>query len=155
MRSRSFAILGIIAGAGCGGGAQLITGPDLLTYTATSQVTSNNPMRFSTTVTVTNGTTEAISFLPTCPIPRTVVYPTAARTGTPLWDSNTRNPAVNCATPTTVTLGAGKSVTYTLTATGAEALGASGTPGTYFLLDQVTLSGVSTAVSAGSLNLAR
>jgi hypothetical protein len=155
MRRKASAILGFIAVAGCGGGAHFITGPDLLTYTATSQVTANNPMRFSTTVTVTNGTTEAISFLPTCPIPRTVVYATAARTGTPLWDSNTRIPAINCATPVTLTLGAGKSVSYTLTATGAEALGAAGTPGTYFLLDEVTLSGVSTAVVAGSLNLAR
>jgi hypothetical protein len=72
-----------------------------------------------------------------------------------LWDSNTRIPAINCATPVTLTLGAGKSVSYTLTATGAEVLGAAGTPGTYFLLDEVTLSGVSTAVVAGSLNLAR
>lgn len=156
MRRKDFAILGVIAAiAGCSGGAQLITGPDLLTYTATSQVTSNNPMRFSTAVIVTNGTTEAISFLPTCPIPRTLVYSTAARTGTPLWDSNTRIPLILCATPTTVTLGAGKSVTYTLTATGSEALGASGTAGTYFLLDEVTLSGVITQISAGQLNLAR
>jgi hypothetical protein len=155
MRSKVVAVVGIIAaGAGCGGGAQLITGPDLLTYTATSQVTSNNPMRFSTTVTVTNGTTEAISFVPACPIPRTVVYSTAARTGTPLWDSNSRASTCMPALPS-VTLAAGKSVSYTLSATGSEALGASGTPGTYFLLDQVTLSGVSTAVSAGSLSLAR
>lgn len=155
MRRMAFAIIGFMAFAGCGGGAQLISGSDLLTYTATSQVTSNNPMRFSTTVTVTNPTTEAISFLPTCPIPRTLVFATAARTGTPLWDSNTRIPAILCPTPTTVTLSAGKSVTYTLTATGSEALGASGTAGTYFLLNEVTLSGVSTQISAGQLNLAR
>ena len=156
MRRKDFAVLGVVATiAGCGGGALLATGPDLLTYTATSQVTSNNPMRFSTTVTVTNGTTEAISFLPVCPIPRTLVYSNAARTGTPLWDSNSRIPAINCATPTTVTLGAGASVAYTLTATGSEALGAAGTAGTYYLTDEVTLSGVITQISAGQLNLAR
>jgi hypothetical protein len=156
MRRKDFAVVGIIATiAGCAGGSQLVTGPDLLTYTATSQVTSNNPMRFSTTVTVTNGTTEAISFLPVCPIPRTLVYSNTARTGTPLWDSNSRIPAINCATPTTVTLGAGKSVTYTLTATGSEALGAAGIAGTYYLMDEVTLSGVVTQISAGQVNLAR
>lgn len=155
MRGKVFAILGIIAaGAGCGGGAQLITGPDLLTYTATSQVTSNNPMRFSTTVTVTNGTTESISFVPACPIPRTLVYANANRTGTAIWDSNSRTSTCMPAFPS-VTLAAGKSVTYTLTATGSEALGASGAAGTYYLLDEVTLDGVSTQISAGQLNLAR
>jgi len=77
------------------------------------------------------------------------------RNGTPAWDSNTRTPAVNCATPTSVSLGAGKSVTYTLTATGAEALGASGAVGTYYLVDEVTLDGVATRVNAGEVNLAR
>jgi hypothetical protein len=60
-----------------------------------------------------------------------------------------------CAAPTTFTLGAGKSVSYTLTAAGAEALGASGTPGTYYLLDEVTLDGISILVDAGQLSLAR
>lgn len=156
MRSKVVAIVGIVAaGAGCGGGAHLISGPDLLTYTATSQVTSNNPMRFSTTVTVSNGTNGEISFLPACPIPRTLVYSNANRTGTPIWDSNTRIPAINCATPTTVKLGAGKSVSYTLTATGAEALGAATSAGTYYLLDEVTLDGIGITVVAGQLNLAR
>jgi len=155
MRGKVLTILGlIVAVGGCGGGAQLITGPDLLTYTATSQVTSNNPMRFSTTVTVTNETSQAISFQPVCPIPRTVVYSNAARTGTPVWDSNTRTPPPAC-TATAVSLAAGKSVTYTLTATGAEVLGASGAAGTYYLIDEVTLSGVSTPVNAGQVNLAR
>ncbi len=156
MRARNFVILTIVVGAvGCGGGAQLFVGPDLFTYSATSQVTSTNPMRFSTTVTVTNGTADAISFVPACPIPRTLVYSTAARNGTPIWDSNTRVPAILCTVPSSVTLGAGKSVTYTLTATGAEALGASGTAGTYFLVDEVTLDGLSTRVNAGELTLAR
>ena len=156
MRRTGLTILGIMAViTGCGGGAQLLAGPDLLTYTASSQVTSSNPMRFSSTVTVTNSTTESISFVPVCPIPRTLVYSNSARTGTPLWDSNSRIPAINCATPTAVTLGAGKSVTYTLTATGAEALGPSGTAGTYYLLNEVTLDGVSTQIVAGQLNLAR
>jgi hypothetical protein len=60
-----------------------------------------------------------------------------------------------CAAPTPITLGAGKSVTYTLTATGAEALGGSGTAGTYYLLDEVTLDGISTLVDAGQLSLTR
>jgi hypothetical protein len=84
-----------------------------------------------------------------------MVFSTAARTGTPVWDSNSRIPLIQCAAPTTFTLGAGKSVTYTLTATGAEALGASGTAGTYYLLNEVTLDGVSTRITAGQLNLAR
>jgi hypothetical protein len=155
MRRKAFAVLGFVAFAGCGGGAHLISGPDLLTYAATSQVTSNNPMRFSTTVTVTNGTNAEISFLPSCPSLRTVVFSNSSRTGTPIWDSNTRIPAINCATPTTVKLGAGKSVSYTLTATGAEALGASGSAGTYYLMDEVTLDGIAIAVIAGQVNLAR
>jgi hypothetical protein len=154
MRRKAFSILGFIAFAGCGGGANLISGPDLLTYSATSQVTSNNPMRFSTTVTVKNGTTESISFVPACPIPRTLVYANANRTGTVLWDSNSRTSVCMPVFPS-VTLAAGQSVTYTLTATGSEALGASGTAGTYYLLDEVTLDGVSTRISAGQLNLAR
>jgi hypothetical protein len=46
-------------------------------------------------------------------------------------------------------------VSYTLTATGSEALGASGAAGTYYLLNEVTLDGVSVRVNAGQLNLAR
>jgi hypothetical protein len=154
MSRKAFAVFGLMAFAGCGGGAQLISGPDLLTYAATSQVTSNNPMRFSTTVTVTNGTTESISFVTACPIPRTLVYANANRTGTAIWDSNSRASACIAAFPS-VTLTAGKSVSYTLTATGSEALGASGAAGTYYLLNEVTLDGVSVRVNAGQLNLAR
>lgn len=156
MRRSDFLVLGVTAAiTGCGGGAQLASGPDLLTYSATSQVTASNPMSFSTTVTVTNGNTESISYVPACPIPRTLVYANAAHSGTPLWDSNSRIPLILCAAPTTFTLGAGKSVSYTLTATGAEALGAAGTAGTYYLLDEVTLDDVSVLVDAGQLSLAR
>ena len=155
MSRKVVAVLGLMAFAGCGGGSHLISGPDLLTYTATSQVTSNNPMRFSTTVTVTNSTNAEVSFVPACPIPRTLVYSNANRTGTPIWDSNTRIPAINCAAPKTFSLGAGKSVSYTLTATGAEALGASGNAGTYYLMDEVTLDGIAIGVVAGQVNLAR
>lgn len=155
MRTKASMILGFMAVAGCGGGAHLISGPDLLTYSATSQVTSNNPMKFSTTVTVTNGTSAEVSFVPACPNPRTLVYSNANRTGTPIWDSNTRLPLLNCNTPSTLKLGAGKSVSYTLTATGAEALGASGSAGTYYLMDEVTLDGIGIAVVAGQVNLAR
>lgn len=155
MKKLNAAILGVaVASFGCGGGASIVTGPDLLTYTATSQVTSANPMRFSTTVTVANTTTESISFTPTCPVPRTLVYSTASRTGTPIWDSKIRTTFVSC-TPTPVTLTAGKSVTYTLTATGAEVLPTTATPGTYYLVDEVTLDGVPYRVNAGDLPLAR
>lgn len=143
-----------VVAAGCGGGAHLIIGPDLLNYVATSQVTSTNPMRFSTTVVVSNTTTDPITFTPSCPIPRTLVYTTAARTGTPIWDSNTRSPLPAC-TASVVTLGVNKTVSFTLNATGAEALGAAGTPGTYYLLDIVTLDGANYAVSAGQVDLAR
>lgn len=155
MKKLNAVVIGVaVASFGCGGGASVVTGPDLLTYTATSQVTSANPMRFSTTITVANTTTESISFTPTCPVPRTLVYSTAARTGTPIWDSNTRSPALNC-TATPVTLAAGKSVSYTLTATGAEALPTTATPGTYYLVDEVTLGGIPYRVNAGDLPLAR
>jgi len=46
-------------------------------------------------------------------------------------------------------------VSYTLTATGAEALGASGNAGTYYLMDEVTLDGIAIGVVAGQVNLAR
>jgi hypothetical protein len=155
MRKLKLASLGFISVlAGCGGGSHLILDPDLLTYTATSQVTANNPMRFSTTVVVSNTTTEPITFTTTCPIPRTVIYANAAHTGAPIWDSNTRSPQPACAA-TTTTVGVGRSVSYTLNATGAEALGASGNPGTYYLVDSVTLDGITYAVPAGSIAIAR
>jgi len=155
MKKSNALILGIAAaGFGCGGGASIVTGPDLLDYVATSQVTSANPMRFSTTVVIANTTTEQISFTPTCPIPRTLVYSTASRTGTPVWDSNTRSPAVSC-TATKVTLNVGQSKSYTLTATGAEALPTSATPGTYYLVDEVVLDGNTYRFNAGELPLSR
>jgi hypothetical protein len=155
MLKKVFATIVIVFGvAACGGGAQLITDPDLLTYTAVSQVTSNNPMTFSTTVTITNGTTKSISFLPSCPFVRTLVYANASRTGTPIWDSNTRPPPP-CAATLTVTLAPGQLVSYMLIATGAEALGTSGAAGTYYLIDEVTLDGVPYATAAGQLSLAR
>jgi hypothetical protein len=146
--------LGLVALAACGGGAQLITAVDVLTFTATSQVTANSPMKFSTTVTLKNGTTGAVSFAPSCAIPRVLVYAAAARTGTPIWDSNTRTPPPACAAVIT-TLTPGQSTSYTLTATGAEALGSTGTAGTYYLVDEVTLDGFSTRTDAGQLAIAR
>jgi hypothetical protein len=155
MLKRIFGTTGIVfAVTACGGGAHLITDPDLLTYTAVSQVTSNNPMSFSTTMTITNSTTKSISFLPSCPFVRTVIYANASRTGTPIWDSGTRPPPP-CAAALTVTLAPGQSVSYMLIATGAEALGTSGAAGTYYLIDEVTLDGVGYAANAGQLALAR
>ena len=141
--------------AACGGGGQNIVGPELFTYTAASEVTSNNPMRFRTAITVTNPTSQDIDMVgQPCNTPRVLVYATAARTGTPLWDSNNRTPA--CTTPGVSTkLAAGKSVTYTANVTGAEVLGASGSPGTYYITDRVSLSGVVAQALAGQLNLAR
>ena len=66
-----------------------------------------------------------------------------------------RDAALPCALQAQVTLGVGKTVSYTLTGTGTEVLGASGTPGTYFLVDEVTLDGESIRVNAGELNIAR
>lgn len=155
MQKKNLAIIGMtfVITAACGGGAQLITAADLLTYSASSQMTGGK--NFSTTVTVTNNTNESISFTPACPIPRTYVFANASHTGTPIWDSNTRTPATNCSPLNMFTLAAGKSVSYTLTATSAEALGASGVNGTYYLVDEVTLDGVSTQIAAGSLPLTR
>lgn len=156
MRKLKFVIPGMIAvSAACSGGANLIAGPDLFTYSATTQVTSNNPMTFSTTVVVLNTTTDPISFVPKCPNPRTLIYANAAHTGTPIWDSNVRVPLILCAAPLTVTLDANKSVSYTLTATGSEVLGASGTPGTYYVVDEVTLDGIVYGLSGGQVTLAR
>jgi hypothetical protein len=145
----------LTVGFGCGGGANLITDVDLLSYVATSQVISANPMRFSTTVVVANTKTEATSFTPACAVPRILVYSSSARTGTPVFDSRTRDAASLCATPQKVSLAVGATVNYTNTATGAEVLGANGTPGTYYLVDEVTLDGEPIRVVAGEVILAR
>ncbi len=153
---RKLGILCITAAIGaCAGGGQNIIGPELFTYTATSQVTSTNPMRFQTTVTIKNPTTDQIEFvIPGCNFPRVLVYSTPARTGAVVWDSNSR--ATICQLPaTTVKLAAGASVSYTQTVTGAEVLGASGSAGTYYVTDEVTLSGVVSRVTAGQVNLTR
>jgi len=141
--------------AACAGGRQNIIGPELFTYTASSEVTSTNPMRFRTSITVTNPTSDNIDIVgQPCNTPRVLVYPTAARTGTPLWDSNNRTTV--CTLPgASTTLAAGKSVTYTANVTGAEVLGASGAAGTYYITDQVSLSGVVSQATAGQLNLSR
>ena len=139
----------------CGGGGQSIVGPELFAYSAVSQVTSGNPMRFQTTVTIRNPTTDQIEFdVVKCNHPRVFVYSTAARTGTAVWDSNSR--AVACtAEITNVKLAAGASVSYTQTVTGAEVLGPSGPAGTYYVTDEVALSGVRSRVPAGQVNLTR
>ena len=142
--------------AACSGGASLnIVGPELFTYSATSQVTSTSPMRFQTTVTVRNPTTDEVEFqVSQCNHPRVLVYSTAARTGTPVWDSNSR--AIACTQPiTTVRLAGGASVSYTQTVTGAEVLGPSGSAGTYHITDEVALSGIVSRVNAGQVNLTR
>lgn len=154
MKKLTAAILGFVAVLpACGGGSNLISGPDILTYVATSQVTSSNPMRFSTTVVVGNTTTDPITFTPACPTPRTLVFSNATGTGTPIWDSNTG--AAACTTQPSVTLGVGKTVSYTRTATGTEVLGATGVAGTYYVVDEVTLDGQPIRVSAGQLALTR
>jgi hypothetical protein len=146
----------LAAGIGCGGGSNLITGVDILDFSATSQVTSGNPMRFSSTVVVANTTTEPVTFTPACTNPRILVYSSATRTGTPVFDSKTRDAATVCAMiANQVTLAAGKSVSYTNTATGAEVLGTAGAPGTYYLVDEVTLDGEAVRINAGQVVLAR
>jgi hypothetical protein len=155
VRKHRIEILCITAAiAACSGGSQNIVGPELFTYTATSQVTSTNPMRFQTTVTIKNPTTDQLEFVPTCNLPRVLVYSTAARTGTVVWDSNTRN--IPCMPViATVKLGTGASVSYSQTVTGSEVLGASGSAGTYYITDEVSLSGVVSRVTAGQVNLTR
>jgi hypothetical protein len=156
VRRNTLGILGLSAAiAACAGGAQNIIGPELFTYTAASEVTSTNPMRFRTSITITNPTTDNIQIVgQPCNSPRVLVYATAARTGTPLWDSNSR-PTVCTLPGASMTLAAGKSVTYTANVTGAEVLGASGSPGTYYITDQVSLSGVVSQATAGQVNLTR
>ena len=156
MRRNTLGILCLSAAiAGCAGGSQNIIGPELFAYTASSEVTSTNPMQFRTSITVTNPTSDNIEIVgQPCNTPRVLVYATAARTGTPLWDSNTRTTV--CTLPgASITLAAGKSVTYTANVTGAEVLGASGSAGTYYITDQVSLSGVVSQATAGQLNLTR
>jgi len=141
--------------AACAGGRSNIVGPELFAYTASSEVTSTNPMQFRTSITVTNPTSDNIAIVgQPCNTPRVLVYATAARTGTPLWDSNNRTTA--CTLPgASITLAAGKSVTYIANVTGAEVLGASGSAGTYYITDQVSLSGVVSQATAGQVNLTR
>lgn len=141
--------------AACSGGGLNVIGPELFAYTATSQVTSTSPMRFQTTVTVRNPTTDEIEFqVSTCNHPRVLVYATAARTGPVVWDSNSR--AIACTLPvTTVRLAGGASVSYTQTVTGAEVLGPSGSAGTYYITNEVALSGIVSRVTAGEVNLTR
>src|ERR1043165_4890583 len=108
MKKLSALIVGIVvASAACGGGASVVTGPDLLDYVGSSQITGANPMRFSATVVIANTTTESVSFTPTCPVPRVLVYSTAARTGTPVFDSKVRDGA-SCSSPGKVTINPGK-----------------------------------------------
>jgi hypothetical protein len=141
--------------AACAGGSQNIVGPELFNYSATSQVTSTNPMRFQTTVTIKNPTTDQIEFvIDQCNFPRVLVYSTPARTGTLVWDSNSR-PTVCILPVKTIKLAAGASVSFTQTVMGAEVLGASGSAGTYYVTDEVTLSGVVSRVTAGEVNLTR
>jgi len=141
--------------AACAGGSQNIVGPELFTYSATSEVTSTNPMRFKTTVTIKNSTTDQIDFTaPPCNSPRVLVYATTARTGAPVWDSDTRLTPCTLV-PVTVKLAAGASVSYAQTVTGAEVLGASGSAGTYYVTDEVSLSGVVSRITAGQVNLTR
>lgn len=155
MKRHILGILCLTAIAACAGGGQNIIGPELFAYSASSEVTSTNPMRFRTTITITNPTTDDIDFVaPPCGTPRVLVYATAARTGTPLWDSNSRTTV--CLLPGVPTkLAAGKSVTYTANVTGAEVLGASGSAGTYYITDEVSLSGIVSRATAGQLNLTR
>ena len=147
---RVFALVTIIAG--CSGGASSVLGPELFTYTAASQVTGSNPMRFSTTATVTNGTNGPIEYVPACN-PRVLVYTTSARTGTPFWDSNSL--ALPCPIQMGTALAAGDSRTYTFTGLGSTVLGAAGVPGTYYLVAEINLSGIVTQVNAGQLNITR
>lgn len=156
MRRNTLGILCLSAAiAACAGGRSNVVGPELFAYTASSEVTSTNPMRFRTMITITNPTTDDIDIVgQPCNTPRVLVYSTAARTGTPVWDSN--NGTTVCTTPGASTrLAAGKSVTYTANLTGAEVLGASGSAGTYYITDQVSLSGIVSQATAGQLNLTR
>jgi len=143
--------LGIVI-AGCSGGASSVVGPELFTYTAASQVTGSNPMRFSTTVTVTNGSNGPIEYVPACN-PRVLVYTTSARTGTPFWDSNSLG--TPCPLQMGTALAAGDSRTYTFNGLGSTVLGAAGVPGMYYLVAEINLSGIVTQVNAGQLNITR
>jgi hypothetical protein len=151
-----FGILFVTASiTACSGGGRSITGPELFSYTATSQVTSTNPMRFRTTVTIRNPTTDQIDFtFSSCNLLRVLVYANAARTGTPVWDSHAQG-VVCVPETTTVNLAPGASVAYSHTVAGAEVLGASGSAGTYYVTDEITLSGVVIRVAAGQVNLTR
>ena len=154
MRRVSLAVVALATViASCTGGASSIAGPELFTYSATSQVTASNPMRFSTTATVTNATNGPIEYVPACPNPRVLVYTTPARTGAPFWDSNSLT--LPCPLQMGTVLAAGDSRTYTFSDLGSTVLGAAGTPGTYYLAAEINLSGIVTRVAAGQLNITR
>ena len=104
-------------------------------------------------MTIRNPTSDQLEFVPGCNMPRVLVYSTAARTGTPFWDSNTRN--ANCTTQSTVKLAPNAQVSYSQTVTGAEELAASGSAGTYFITNEVDLSGVISRVTAGQISITR
>jgi hypothetical protein len=148
----ALAALGTVI-AGCSGGASSALGPELFTFSATSEVTFANPMWFKTTATVTNGTSGPIEYVPACPIPRVLVYTTPARTGTPFWDSNSIG--LPCPLQMGTALAAGESRAYAFNGLGSTVLGAAGAPGTYYVVAEVTLSGIATQVNAGQLNIAR
>ena len=154
MRRFSLAAVALAAVIGaCTGGASSVSGPDLFTYSASSQVTASNPMRFSTTATVTNGTNGPIEYIPACPNPRVLVYTTPARTGAPFWDSDSIT--LPCPLQMGTVLAAGDSRTYTFNGLGSTVLGAGGAPGTYYLVAEVNLSGIATRVTAGEVNITR
>lgn len=146
-------LAGVCAVAACSGGASNLVGPELFTYSAETRVTSTTPMRFETTMTLKNATPDAITFTPSCPLPRVLIYSSSNRSGTPFWDSIS---STACATViTNVTLASGESKTYTLAVNGAQVLGASGTAGTYYVSAEVTLSGIPIRLDAGQVALAR
>jgi hypothetical protein len=154
MRRSSPAVVALaIIIAGCSGGASAVLGPELFTFSATSEATFSNPMWFKTTATVTNGTNGPIEYVPACPIPRVLVYTTPARTGAPFWDSNSL--ALPCPLQMGTALAAGESRVYAFNGMGSAVLGAAGAPGTYYVVAEINLSGIATRVSAGQLNITR
>jgi hypothetical protein len=141
-----------LAAIGCGGGGRLFGPEEALTFAASSRVLVAAPTRFETSVTITNPTTASITVAIGCG-PHILVYSTAARTGTPVYDS--RASTVCTANLVDVTIQPGGNKTFTATTTSAQVLGASGTVGTYYITALMPVGNTAAALPAGQVDLRR
>jgi hypothetical protein len=144
----SIAVAGILAG--CSGGGGGIFGPqESLNYTASSRVLITAPTRFEVSLAVLNPTSAPVTLSVSCL--GILVYPTSARTGSPIYDSRT----VQLCILAQETFQPAATKTYTATATTANVLGSSGTPGVYYLSVAMQFGNGTVILPAGQVDLKR